>query len=826
MRRSLMTVLGWASVMLGSGANAMTGEVRPEHPRIFITKEMIPDLKKRCETTHKAIFDRMKAACGKQDKSVGPVDYALCYLITGDRKHADFAKEMIRSAKQEFRPGQESIALDWIYDTLTKDEVKEIGAKLLKGLWDSDHKHTRCSFRDLVWWNQHYAYTFSETFMKDLFLYGEGVDDERVKKSLDDKVMCLKDCFIWSHNITGGNPEGFGYWNGMVEPQCDWATEAWRTATGEDLFKDSLFQRERGAWYLYARYPTGGCVGINDSGGIGPGSPKDAVTHLLGSRAGDRVSQWMSKEFVADPKSHYGWGRNYWCAILWHDPGAPVTAPAELPTSRIFDGLGWISMRSSWKSDATFCYFMAGDWFNAHRHQDCGSFIISSRGGYLAIDSGYYSTYQDDKHGHGTKYTTKAVAHNVMFIHDPHERSGGMWDKAVLVRDNGGALNPGNRGRKESENPTKGGPWDSADITAYEASPLFTYTAADLTGNYRRELDPFQNPKGPAIIHRYTRQLVYLAPDVFVVHDRVATKDAKYTKRFMLHVTDEPEVRGKKLRQVSLGVEEFDASGDAVVTDGGGRMFVRALLPEKAVIRRMGGVKVKSLAAGAANKGDGKVEDLKVLFGACAETITLKCVEGGAAAKFDVASGVFGKIGSAEAGKPFTDAPRHPENNRIKLDPHLALTIKPGAKSFEPGDEFTVELESHRFEVQGESPEPSYKWWTCLSHAEGRPASRRMGGWGRIEIEPEACSVEDRFLTVLWCTDAGVREMPGKCELIRETGVAATDGVRLTQNDRSYEIRFAAAGAAGGTLKVTEKGNVLVQRAFANSVRKEFQTAP
>jgi len=181
--RHVVTILGCVSIMLGSGAAAMAADVRPDHPRIFLTNEMIPDLKKRCETTHKALFDKVKAGCDKQDKALGPINFALCYLVTGDRKHADFAKEMIRTAKEQPRPGQESIALDWIYDTLTKDEVKEIGAELLKGLWDSDHNHTRCSFRDLVWWNQHYAYTFSETFMKDLFLYGEGVDDAAVKKS-------------------------------------------------------------------------------------------------------------------------------------------------------------------------------------------------------------------------------------------------------------------------------------------------------------------------------------------------------------------------------------------------------------------------------------------------------------------------------------------------------------------------------------------------------------------------------------------------------------------------------------------------------------------
>jgi len=815
--------LVWLATAFGVGA----GEIRPDHPRIFITREMIPALKERCRGTHQDFFDRMKARCDQGEAKA--IQQALCYVVTGDRRYADAAKAGVRKDSEQ-RPGEESIALDWIYDTLSKQEMAEFGAMLLgksrKSLWDPDHDHSRCNFRDLVWWNQHYAYTFGETFMKDLFLSGEGVDDAAVATSLRDKVKCLKECFIWGHNLTGGNPEGFNYWNGMVEPQCDWPVEAWRTATGEDLFQDSVFHRQRGAWYLYARYPaSGAAVGINDGHGLAPGSPKWTVLPLLGSHAGDRVCQWMANEYVANPKSHYGYGDQFWCAILWYDPTAAATKPEALPPCSLFEGLGWVSMRSSWQRDATFCYFMAGDWFNGHRHQDCGSLIIASRGGYLAVDSGYYSTYQDDRQSHGIKYTTRGIAHNILFVHDPHERSGGMWDKTLRVRDDGGVLLPGNRGRRESEQPIQGSPWDSADITAYEANPLFTYVAADLTGNYRRELDPFMNPKGPAIIEHYTRELLYLAPDIILIHDRVKSTDPRYTKRVLLHVIAEPEVRAKPIRAPALGIAEFEGAGDAVVTDGAGRMFVRALLPEKRIVRRIGGVAVKSVTAAPANKGNGQLKQIKTLLGACTETIEAKCVQGGPAAKFDVTSSVFGKIGIVEVGKPFTDDPRHPEYKSLKLDPHVSFVIEPGSKPFEPGDTFNLELVSRRFWVSGENPEPSLKWWTHLGHAEATLDSRRMGGWGRLEIEPAEPTAENHFLTVLYCTDSAAEAMPGNCELIRELGVAAVNGVRLTQGDRAYEVRFSAAGKPGGRIRVTAQEKVLVDRLLARSVERNYRGA-
>jgi len=306
----------------------------------------------------------------------------------------------------------------------------------------------------------------------------------------------------------------------------------------------------------------------------------------------------------------------------------------------------------------------------------------------------------------------------------------------------------------------------------------------------------------------------------------VTTTDPRYTKRLLLHVTEEPEVRARPVRSPDVGIDEFEGPGEAVVTDGPGRMFVRTVLPEKRIIRRIGGVAVKAAGASAGDKGDGKLKDLKVLFGACTETIHVKCVEGGPAAKFEVTSSVFGKIGAAEAGKRCTDDPRHPQYPRLKLDPHLSFTIEPGTKAFEAGDSFTIDLVSHRFWVGGENPEPTLAFWTYLGHVEGQLASRRMGGWGRLEIEPAEPAREDRFLTVLHCTGSGTATMPGTCERIRPEDGGAGDGVRLSQGDRAYEVRFDLEGRPGGRISIVDKGNVIIDRAFAGTVVKEFKPAP
>lgn len=241
-------------------------------------------------------------------------------------------------------------------------------------------------------------------------------------------------------------------------------------------------------------------------------------------------------------------------------------------------------------------------------------------------------------------------------------------------------------------------------------------------------------------------------------------------------------------------------------------------------VPRIGGVVVKSAAAAPANQGDGQLKHIKTLLGACTETLAVKCVQGGAGAEFDVTSSVFGRIGTAEAGTSFTDDPRHPEYKTLKLDPHVSFTIEPGPKPFEPGDTFTIELVSRRFWVGGENPEPSLKWWTHLGHAEGLLDSRRMGGWGRLEIEPAEPAAESHFLTVLCCTDTATATMPGACELIREPGVAAVNGVRLTQADRAYEVRFDATGKPGRHIRVAANQKALVDRPLARSVEATYRS--
>lgn len=64
-------------------------------------------------------------------------------------------------------------------------------------------------------------------------------------------------------------------------------------------------------------------------------------------------------------------------------------------------------------------------------------------------------------------------------------------------------------------------------IRSTRTDPYFDFIGADLTRSYN-----------PAKVAGVTRQFVWLRPDLFVIHDRVAASDPAYPKRFLLHGQD------------------------------------------------------------------------------------------------------------------------------------------------------------------------------------------------------------------------------------------------------------------------------------------------
>ena len=83
----------------------------------------------------------------------------------------------------------------------------------------------------------------------------------------------------------------------------------------------------------------------------------------------------------------------------------------DAPMSIIYPRMGWATMRSSWKDNATFLAMKSGYTWN-HAHPDAGSFILFKQGMPLIIDSGTCSYSRPEY----TTYYRQSRAHNVILF--------------------------------------------------------------------------------------------------------------------------------------------------------------------------------------------------------------------------------------------------------------------------------------------------------------------------------------------------------------------------------------------------------------------------
>ncbi|GAA1561569.1 hypothetical protein GCM10009804_17940 [Kribbella hippodromi] len=138
--------------------------------------------------------------------------------------------------------------------------------------------------------------------------------------------------------------------------------------------------------------------------------------------------------------------------MLWYDDTLPSIAPAErTPLSAYFPDLGLVTARTGWDDDATMVSFKASPggghqaWELSHRldrergwdtlsaghhHPDAGSFVLTSRGVFLAVDEGYSNRKRAGDHNlilvDGFGYADEDRYHVYKGI--PYERQARMVD--------------------------------------------------------------------------------------------------------------------------------------------------------------------------------------------------------------------------------------------------------------------------------------------------------------------------------------------------------------------------------------------------------------
>jgi len=556
-------------------------KIRDRHPRIFCGAEELAEIRHRAKTTPeiREVYGwLMEWARGKQfyrnlwatpnQLMAACVAYRLSEeknVLTHSISIADYLAEAEGDSWTLPRIAKGlAFAFDWLYDDLTSEQRRRYGLASLRAAKDCYKTWRHSDF------NNHQYLEYGPILYPGIALYKEGIDDSVAEQLALDGLNLLLDHFMPAHEIVakgdGGWHESMGY-HAFFTYEFAHLIELWSKATGEDIWADYTGLDGEAAWLIYCSRPFDeGRVSVADLGSHDSFSLSNAqYLVLLQRRHKDGLARYLTDRIKSEAVRRHEAGIKYsrdgsswWQYVLWYDPTVPEVIREELPTTRLFRGLGWCSIRSDWTPDATFALFICSPlWLGGHQHADNNSFIIH-KSGLLALDSGVY-----EGTAHRANYYARTIAHNSITIFDPSEQfNGGTWGSGRP----GEGSNDG--GQMFTHGPLRvwdiepGGKYHRGKIISYESNSDFTYVVGDATRSYSAEK-----------IKEFTRAFLYLRPNIFVIFDRVESAKADFVKRWLLHSAYEPELK----------------EAEAQISTGKAKLGIWTIFPRNPQLKKIGG---------------------------------------------------------------------------------------------------------------------------------------------------------------------------------------------------------------------------------------------
>ncbi|OGG01717.1 MAG: hypothetical protein A3F83_00395 [Candidatus Glassbacteria bacterium RIFCSPLOWO2_12_FULL_58_11] len=544
----------------------------PGHPRLILSGDFLELTRERCRGARAPLFAALKESVDRYspgDRDSIPVREAgrlaekcgFIYLVEGDTRYLEKGLEYLGRALERYIQLEREhgggyweavefrryccFAYDWLYGGMSELQRRELGEKIAGAgriAWDKE------------WFTPYggggYG-TLDPVFWPAVTLAGTGVDDSLSGEWFawtTEKIHEWRKMMDQVAADDGGMYSGLAYaaYNYVRTPVYDF--EIWKALTGEDLAENNPYLRWFSLWWTWCVKPNGEWPRIDDAGSV-KGSIQPWHFKYLASRYHDPLSLWNLAR-LKEPASPTVWDVIWGPAELGISPAGP---DSTWPLARHFEGLGWVVMRSGWDSTASYAIFDCGDFYYGHQHPAENAFTIFKQGS-LAINSGRYEWESN----HRPNYMARTIAGNTLLVYDPREKF--STEGGDTLSNDGGQVWP--RPGRESFGPTKGTQWDTGDITAFETNRYYSYVCGDASRAY-----------SPHKLSLFTRQFLQLQPDLFLIFDRVVTTRPEYKKYWIMHTIDEPLLNGSLV----------------TVTERGGKLFCRTVLPAAAKVTKVGG---------------------------------------------------------------------------------------------------------------------------------------------------------------------------------------------------------------------------------------------
>ncbi len=564
--------------------------VRAGHPRLFVTKEDIPNIKSAAKTSarntywqtkedvdnllHGSIsFPNPTAVNGTENgwviSKVSQV--AMLYLITGKKEYLDYTKKFLQKITEYYRiridnnlnadwyvfPQISTLcAYDWIYDALTQDEREKIGKPLYQVMmdiaWHGEGLRPQRIRENTGGYNTGFYGTDALPWYIAITFYNDGIDDARCEKMFQKGLQLNMKMTQFRSELIGKNGGGstgcVGYALGAY-PVADFNfIRSYRAATGIDMSQKLDYVLGYLNFIDWNRLPGNREFGFGDSYHYDCLLPEKEINYHLREIATLYGSSPNVQRLLGlFNKKNYTERLPFMPFLQKYPQGTPgASSPGK--GAMYFDGTGEVIMRSGTGVDDTYALFVSGGRTSYHKHFDNNHFTIYKKG-YRALDTGT----RPEPGWHLSHYYARTVAHNCVTIRMPDERMPGYW---------GGGASTEN---KFEPIPNDGGQSSTLGSVLKEMRTTddYVYLASDATKGY--------NSKKASLV---VREFIYFYPDLFVVFDRVTATDKNYPKTWLIHTINEPTMKGDR---------EFSETSD------GGKMICRTLYPANAMLTKIGG---------------------------------------------------------------------------------------------------------------------------------------------------------------------------------------------------------------------------------------------
>lgn len=521
------------------------------HPYLFYTNDRVATLKEKIKAD--TIFARAwQTLLAKADAAItsgkggNMEELSLVYRMTGDKKYATQAKNILQVLlKREAWDGLDDRTPRWnsalgtahnnataattfdaIYDMLTPEERKQMAQRMVTlGIepslndWLSADKrlHTLNSMGH-NWWS-------SIVFQAGVASLAVMNEVPEAKRWAEDVLQSADEWFAFNGSVLENKPSNFDPAGGFYESisyanfgfsEYLFFRVAWMNAVAKIKRNYDPLLEKTLDWFIQMSYPTSGRLQSANFGDTNPYANGDRPIKLMMALGfhKKRYEWYLSKTSRGVIKEDLG---DYSPMGLLYSPVISSVTEPDLPTSAIYENMGWASLRSSWKENASMLAVKSGYTWN-HAHADAGSFILYHNGKNLMIDGGNVN-YGNPLY---SSYSVRSDAHNVILFNGKAQE---QQDQYHAVKNTGHLYNLMDAGN-------------------------FKYILADATG-----------PTAHYFLRNY-RNVVWVGNVILIIDDVKTYEPGKF--EWLLHTAVDAKKKGI----------------DLDITDGNASVLVRPLFPE------------------------------------------------------------------------------------------------------------------------------------------------------------------------------------------------------------------------------------------------------